>query len=118
MANFLKGQRWVSESEPELGVGVVVDTAPGRVFVLFRASNTTRQYATGSAPIKRVEFKAGDTIKIHDGESLTVDAVETGKDGVLVYRSGKRELPETELSDTLSFSKPEDRLYAGQVDDS
>ncbi|MEO6052634.1 MAG: RNA polymerase-associated protein RapA [Chthoniobacterales bacterium] len=118
MADFKKGQRWVSESEPELGVGVIVDTAPGRVFVLFRASNTTRQYATGSAPIKRVEFKAGDTIKIHDGENLVVDSVEIQADGVLIYRSGKREIPETELSDTLSFSKPEDRLYAGQVDDS
>ncbi len=28
-----------------------------------------------------------------------------------------REVPETELSDTLSFCKPEDRLYAGQVDE-
>ncbi len=42
-----KGQRWISESEPELGVGVVVDVAPGRVFLLFRASNTLRQYAMG-----------------------------------------------------------------------
>ena len=51
MGNFQKGQRWISESEPELGVGVVVDTGPSRVFLLFRASNTLRQYATGSAPI-------------------------------------------------------------------
>lgn len=111
-----KGQRWISESEPELGVGVVVDVAPGRVFLLFRASNTLRQYATGSAPIKRVEFHAGDTIKIHDGSTLLVDSVET-RDGILVYRSADREAPETELSDTLSFCKPEERLFAGQVDD-
>jgi ATP-dependent helicase HepA len=111
-----KGQRWISESEPELGVGVVVDVAPGRVFLLFRASNTLRQYATGSAPIKRVEFHPGDTIQLHDGASLVVETVET-RDGILVYGTGGREVPETELSDTLSFCKPEERLFAGQVDD-
>jgi ATP-dependent helicase HepA len=110
-----KGQRWISETEPELGVGVVVDIAPGRVFLLYRATGTLRQYATGSAPIKRVEFRAGDTIRIHDGSSLAVERVET-RDGILVYCGEGREVPETELSDTLSFCKPEDRLFAGQVD--
>ena len=111
-----KGQRWISESEPELGVGVVVDIAPGRVFLLFRASNTLRQYATGSAPIKRVEFQPGDTIRIHDGSSLPVESVET-RDGIFVYLGDGKEVPETELSDTLSFCKPEERLFAGQLDD-
>lgn len=112
---FIKGQRWVSESEPELGVGVVVDTAPGRVFLLFRASNTLRQYATGSAPLRRVEFKPGDTIRVHDGTAFVAESVET-RSGILVYRGGGREVPETELLDTLSFCQPEERLLAGQVD--
>lgn len=117
MADFSKGQCWISESEPELGVGVVVETAPGRVSLLFRASGTLRQYATASAPIKRVEFRAGDTIKTHAGESVLVDSVETRPGGMFVYLCGGREVPETDLSDTLSFSKPEERLVAGQVDD-
>jgi ATP-dependent helicase HepA len=117
MRVFQKGQRWISESEPELGVGVVVDAAPGRVFLLYRASNTLRQYATDSAPIKRVEFRPGDTIETHDGSKLEVESVTTGPDGVLIYRGGQRAVPETDLSDLLSFSKPEDRLLAGQTDD-
>src|SRR5690606_13636872 len=116
MEKYQKGQRWISESEPELGVGVVVDTGPSRVFLLFRVSNTLRQYATGSAPIKRVEFSPGDTIKLHDGSNAVVDTVEK-RDGMLTYLVGSREIPETELSDTLTFSKPEDRLFIGQVDD-
>jgi len=36
---------------------------------------------------------------------------------VLVYRGAGREVPETDLSDTLRFNKPEDRLFAGQVDE-
>lgn len=117
MRVFQKGQRWISESEPELGVGVVVDAAPGRVFLLYRASNTLRQYATDSAPIKRVEFRPGDTIETHDGARIEVESVTTGPDGVLVYHGGTRDVPETDLSDLLSFSKPEDRLLAGQTDD-
>jgi len=116
MEKFQKGQRWISESEPELGVGVVVDTGPSRVFLLFRVSNTLRQYATGSAPIKRVKFSPGDTIKLHDGSTAVVDTVEN-RGGMLTYLVGSREIPETELSDTLTFSKPEDRLFIGQVDD-
>jgi len=117
MVVFQKGQRWISESEPELGVGVVVDTSAGRVFLLFRVSNTLRQYATGSAPIKRVEFRPGDIIKTHDDENVVVETVETRADGVIVYRGEGKEVPETDLADTLSFSKPEERLYAGQIDD-
>ncbi len=117
MKTFHQGQRWISGSEPELGVGVVLETAPGRVSVFFRASNTLRQYASESAPLKRVEFHAGDAIRIHTGESLTVERVEgTTGGGLLVYIAGGREIPETDLSDTLSFSRPEERLLAGQVD--
>jgi ATP-dependent helicase HepA len=117
MGGFFKGQCWISGSEPELGVGVVLETSPGRVSLLFRASGTVRQYATASAPINRVEFRAGDTIKTHTGESVLVESVETRASGMFVYHGGGREVPETDLSDTLSFSKPEDRLVAGQVDD-
>ncbi len=117
MGSFQKGQRWISESEPELGVGVVVDSSPGRVFLLFRASSTLRQYASGSAPIKRVEFRSGDNITIHTGDTVTVESATANSDGILIYHAGGRDIPETDLSDTLTFGKPEDRLFAGQIDD-
>lgn len=110
-----KGQRWISESEPELGVGVVVDTAPDRIFLFFRATNTLRQYAAGSAPIKRVEFGIGDRITLHSGETHEVTNVEKGADSLFLYTCGKSVIPETELSDTLTFSGPEERLLIGQV---
>lgn len=116
MGEYQKGQRWVSESEPELGVGVVVDVSAGRVFLLFRASETLRQYASSSAPIKRVEFRVGDSLRIHSGETLKVDAA-TEREGIWIYQCDAQEVPETELSDTLSFSKPEERLFGGQIDE-
>ena len=112
----IPGQRWVSDSEPELGLGIILKAEFGRVEVLFPAAQEQRQYALKSAPLRRVEFKEGDRIKLHAGEHLMVDAVEDRR-GLLVYRCGAREIAEAELSDTISFSKPEDRLMGGQVDD-
>ena len=38
------------------------------------------------------------------------------EDGLLVYVGAGMEVPEAELADTISFSKPEDRLIGGQID--
>lgn len=110
------GQRWVSDSEPELGLGIILKVEFARVEVLFPAANETRQYALKTAPLRRVKFHEGDTIKTHDGEEFSVESVEERK-GLLVYLTEKREVAEAELSDSISFSKPEDRLLGGQVDD-
>ncbi len=37
MSKFIPGQRWISESEPELGLGTVVHTESGRVQVKFNS---------------------------------------------------------------------------------
>ena len=112
----IAGQRWVSDSEPELGLGIVLKAEFGRAEIFFPAANEHRQYALASAPIRRVQFQEGDKIKTHEGESLSVTSIEE-RQGILVYHAGPREIAEAALSDLISFSKPEDRLLAGQVDD-
>ncbi|MCW0219615.1 MAG: RNA polymerase-binding ATPase, partial [Prosthecobacter sp.] len=116
MEQPLPGQRWVSDSEPELGLGVVMKAEFGRVEIYFPAAGEHRQFAMKTAPLRRVHFMAGDTIKTHDGKSLEVESVEERK-GMLFYIGTEREVSEAELSDTISFSKPEDRLLAGQIDE-
>jgi ATP-dependent helicase HepA len=110
------GQRWVSDSEPELGLGIILRIAAQRVEIMFPAANEHRQYALSTAPLRRVLFKEADKIKLHSGTEFVVDRVED-RAGMLVYFAGNREIPEAELSDTISFSKPEERLLAGQVDE-
>lgn len=112
---FHPGQRWISESEPELGLGSVRSVALRTVTLVFGASEQTREYARDNAPLRRVRFRAGDTIKNRDEALLTVQSV-TEHDGLIIYTGDGRELCETELSDAISFNKPEDRLLAGQVD--
>ena len=113
--SFHPGQRWISDSEPELGLGSVLRLSAQTVTIVFPASGETRQYARDNAPLRRVRFRAGDTIHSHEDEALQVLAV-TERNGLLHYRHGQGELCETLLSDAISFNKPEDRLLAGQLD--
>ena len=112
---FHPGQRWTSDSEPELGLGSVLKCDGRAVTVVFPASGETRQYAADNAPLRRVKFRAGDTIGSRDGASFAVQAV-VERGGLLHYRSASGELCETELSDAISFNLPEERLLAGRVD--
>jgi ATP-dependent helicase HepA len=115
--DFHPGQRWISESEPELGLGSVLRVTDRTVITSFKASGEKREYSRRNAPLKRVRFRVGDRIKTHDDTPLTVSAV-AERDGLIFYRCGRRQLCETELSDTISFNRPEERLFAGQLDPS
>ncbi|MDB4360898.1 RNA polymerase-binding ATPase, partial [Akkermansiaceae bacterium] len=113
---IVAGQRWVSTSEPELGLGVLLESQGNRVVILFTTANEKRMFAVDSAPILRVRFKVGDEILIHTGETIIIDRVED-KDGLLIYHQENQSFCEGELDDSISFSKPDERLLGGQVDD-
>lgn len=117
MANLTIGQRWISETEPELGLGILESVERHQVRLLFPASNEARLYAPANAPIKRVEFRAGDRIHSQRGETITIEEVKV-EEGIITYLGEGIEVKEMDLADTISFSKPEDRLIGGQVDQS
>ncbi len=112
---FYKGQRWTSESEPELGLGSVLCVSAHTVTVEFDACKETREYACDNAPLLRTSFRPGDKILSRDGEHLTVESV-TKKGNLLHYHGGGQAWCETELSSSISINKPEERLLAGQLD--
>ncbi len=115
MKRFLLGQRWVSESEPELGLGLVVEAQDKTVQVAFPAAGVDRRYGIQSAPLRRIRFQEGDEIKLRDGGVHTV--LEVGeKDGIVHYRVEGAIHAETLLADTLALARPEERLFAGSVD--
>ena len=96
------GQRWVSDAEPELGLGVVMGADGGRVSILFPAADDLREYALDSAPVRRVAFEEGDNIKTHDGQSGSIEAVKE-EGGFLHYQVKGEWVPEAILADTISF---------------
>ena len=110
------GQRWVSDSEPEMGLGMVLSIENGVVDILFPAVEQRRMYAVATAPLRRVVFGVGDTILTHDDQELEVKEVQQEGD-VVKYITAERVLEEGELSDSMSLNKPQDRLLGGAVDD-
>ena len=114
-SRFVPGQRWVSESEPELGLGSIRCCTARTVIVGFGASRETREYSQENLPLRRVRFHVGDVIHTQDDVSLTVASVVECR-GLICYRGEGREVCETDLKDTLSFNRPEQRLLSGQVD--
>ncbi len=117
MHHYLPGQRWLSVSEPELGLGLVVTVSPRELQVLFPATGDMRTYAAAAAPLKRAHFAPGDEIRGQEGQAFTVESVHE-EDGLLTYSGEGHTLPETALADSLSFEDPEARLLAGHIDPS
>lgn len=116
MQIYFSGQRWISETEPELGLGLVVDVTPRTVQVLYHAANEMRHYAIGNAPLKRVRFEEGDEISSRDGNRMTIETV-SEENGLISYTAVDGTLLiETNLCDTSSFDEPETRLLGGHVD--
>jgi len=115
---YFPGQRWISETEPELGLGLIVDVATRTVQVLYHAANETRHYAIGNAPLKRVRFAEGDEIESREGVKLKVESIiEDAATGLFGYvATDGTPLSETDLCDTSSFDRPETRLLGGHVD--
>ncbi len=117
---FVPGQRWVSNTESELGLGIVVDTANRRVTVSFPAVGERRTYAISNAPLSRVHYTIGEKVTNSEGVSFTVsEVIEQG--GYLIYQGlddggNSHELEEIDLESFVQFSRPQDRLFAGQVD--
>ncbi|MCX4028760.1 RNA polymerase-associated protein RapA [Endozoicomonas sp. SM1973] len=120
MTTFVPGQRWISDTETELGLGTVLSLDQRMVTLLFPSNGQTRLYAVKNSPLTRIRFVAGDIIESHEGWSMVVtDSVE--EDGHITYQ-GKlangesTELPESCLGNFIQFQKPKERLLAGQVD--
>lgn len=114
------GQRWISENETELGLGIVVAIDARAITLLFPACDESRVYALKNAPIARIRYVVGDTITSGEGEQLTVEAIEE-KSGILTYLcvTGQGEtlkLVEARLSHEVQLSRPQDRLLAGQIE--
>lgn len=118
---FTPGQRWISDTETDLGLGTVLEVDFRHVTVVFTAVGDTRRYAMETAPLTRVAFAAGDKITSHEGWRLAVQAV-TEDEGLLFY-TGIREdtgdvttLDESTLDHLLQFGSPRERLFAGLID--
>lgn len=117
---FVTGQRWVSDTEAELGLGIVLELENRRLTLSFPASGERRTYAMEDAPVSRVRYQVEEKVRHQDGTRITVtEVLEQGQ--LLAYRgltkAGEELLiPEFELDSFVQFSTPRERLFSGQID--
>lgn len=115
MGVFFLDQRWTSEGEPELGVGVVTELGNGRVKIEFRVAGETRLYAMEDAPLRRVLFKEGETITDKNQRPFFIERVQVGQE-LILYIGAEGVLSEADLGEVTVQHGVDDKLLMGEVD--
>ncbi len=120
IADCHPGQRWISDTEPELGLGIACEVTDRRVVIIFPAGDERRTYVLDNAPLTRVKYRIADRIRSEDGTEMSVSA-HLEVDGCIVYRGlnalgEQAELHEIRLDSFVHFNRPLDRLFTGQID--
>ncbi len=118
--SFAIGQRWISETENSLGLGMITALDFRSVTLHFPATDETRIYAVAQAPLTRIVLNKGEQLRHQagwQGEVLDVQEM----NGLLFYlvKNAQGEeiiVNEKELSPIISFSLAKDRLFSAQID--
>ena len=118
--SFAIGQRWISETENSLGLGMITALDFRSVTLHFPATDETRIYAVAQAPLTRIALNKGEQLHHQagwQGEVLDVQEM----NGLLFYLAKNAQgeeiiVNEKELSPIISFSQAKDRLFSSQID--
>ncbi|WP_018692776.1 RNA polymerase-associated protein RapA [Algicola sagamiensis] len=120
--SYAIGQRWISDTESDLGLGTVVNIEGRMVTILFTATGEQRLYSMSEAPITRVLFNPGDTIQSAEGWSMVVEHIDECE-GLVTYIGIRQDTQESDvqlrevmLDHFFKMNKPQDRLFSGQID--
>jgi ATP-dependent helicase HepA len=117
---YIPGQRWISDAEPELGLGTLIKHEIRTITLLYPASGETRIYAKDNAPITRVTLQPGDITEDVHGSILKIVSVREDS-GIYFYSAQQQDETEIDfseelLSNFLQFNRPQQRLLNGFID--
>lgn len=117
---FTIGQRWISNTETQLGLGIITDFDRRQICISFPAAGEDRIYSTDNPPLSRIIYKVGDSVTTDTNEQLEVTAVDEKK-GIIFYStqdsSGKPvQISELALSSFIKLNTPQQRLLSGILD--
>jgi len=120
VTDYAVGQRWVSNGEADLGLGLIKEISGRQLAVSYPASGEQRIYAVNNAPLSRVQYPVGDRVSTNEDVFFTITARHELND-CFIYQGddddGKEiSIHEMDLNSFVQFSQPQDRLFAGQID--
>ena len=118
--SFAIGQRWISETENSLGLGMITALDFRSVTLHFPATDETRIYAVAQAPLTRIVLNKGEQLHHQAGwQSEVLDVQEMNSLLFYLVKNAQGEeiiVNEKELSPIISFSQAKDRLFSSQID--
>lgn len=121
MSEFAVGQRWLSNTETNLGLGVVMAIDFRSVTVLFPAVEEERNYAISQNALTRLQLSEGEPAPHIDGWQIKIDSI-AEQDGLLSYTGARADngkiatIVEVALDHSVKLNQPEKRLAHGQLD--
>ncbi len=120
--DFKPGQRWISRTELQMGLGTIAEVAHRTVDIIFGPEQVKRTYAKTSSPLSRVIFSIGDTVRNQAGLEIEISHIEH-KNDLIIYvgtdnQAQQHSILETELDHFIQLSNPLDRLMSGLFDKS
>lgn len=118
--SFAIGQRWISETENSLGLGMITALDFRSVTLHFPATDETRIYAVAQAPLTRIALNKGEQLHHQTGwQGEVLDVQEMNSLLFYLVKNAQGEeiiVNEKELSPIISFSQAKDRLFSSQID--
>lgn len=118
--SFAIGQRWISETENSLGLGMITALDFRSVTLHFPATDETRIYAVTQAPLTRIALNKGEQLHHQTGwQGEVLDVQEMNDLLFYLVKNAQGEdiiVNEKELSPIISFSQAKDRLFSSQID--
>ena len=113
------GQRWVAESEIELGLGIIAEINDRTVTVFFPAADVERQYATHSLPLSRIRYEPGQTAEAIEYAFIVQSVTDNGRliyEGIRTDTEEAVTVDEIQLSPVIALHTAMDRLVTKQLD--
>ncbi|WP_404400219.1 RNA polymerase-associated protein RapA [Idiomarina seosinensis] len=121
MSEFNLGQRWLSETETSLGLGIISQIDGRQITVFFPGNGETRIYASSDAPLARLKLSVGQQARHADNWLFTISDVKE-QSGLLIYFGQRHDdgsevmVPESQLSHHVDINPALTRLVAGNAD--
>ncbi|MBL7480212.1 RNA polymerase-associated protein RapA [Legionella bononiensis] len=117
---FTIGQRWISNTESQLGLGIITELHGRHVSISFPAAEEDRIYAIDNAPLSRIIYKIGEEICTNDDQKLHVTEINDLK-GLIIYTAQDAEGKEHQINELalncfITLSTPQQRLFSGLLD--
>lgn len=108
MIRFKAGQRFVSQSELELGLGRVVKSDARTVHLEFPASGQLRIYRVSGAPIQRFTLQVGEQARNVKGDAFLIEEVRE-EEGLILYVGKSKQMSEADLHHRMNARR--DNLF-------